>query len=58
MLIFITALALLGLYRINIFAGIIDNSYFYVPAEAVFAIAISALLLYALMVLIEKFNKE
>ena len=57
-LICITILALVGLYKINILVGFLANMNINVPIEAVFAIFISAILLYALMVLIEKFNKN
>lgn len=57
-LIFITAIALMALYKSDLLSGFITNQYIYASAESIFAIFITALLLYGAVKLLEKFNKE
>jgi len=56
--IYIVALVFIWLYKADLFAGIMADNYFYVTIEAIFAIFITALLLYILMLLIGKHNKK
>ncbi|MGA9098109.1 MAG: hypothetical protein WB392_04170 [Methanotrichaceae archaeon] len=57
-LIFITILALVGLYKIDILAEILANKDTLIFIELVFVMSIITFLMYALMILIESFNKE
>ena len=56
-LIVIAILALEGLYKIDILE-IITNKYIFIFFEVVFAMLLVAFLLYAFILLIEKFNRD